>query len=355
MRKIILGLKIILSLILLAGVGVVGFMVRLSKTEYRPGDIEIVEIQNSGIGFPERNKPIDLITWNIGYASLDASQDFFMDGGKNIRPATDRNVGENVWGIQAFLRRTGEDIIFLQEVDVNSRRSYYADQASYFIDAWEGSSSFAHNFLCVFVPYPFPHFIGKVESGLLTLNRYSTDRAERLALPTSFTWPARMVQLKRCLLVERLPVLDSEYELVLVNLHLDAYDDGEGRAAQTRFLMDFLNREYAKGNYCVAGGDFNQTFPGGEEAYPLINTEFFAPGSLSPSLLEEGWSFAADTKTPSARLLNEPYGGNRDAAQLYLIDGFILSPNVEKVSVLTIDLDFQNSDHNPVQLIFTLK
>jgi exonuclease III len=38
-----------------------------------------------------------------------------------------------------------------------------------------------------------------------------------------------------------------------------------------------------------------------------------------------------------------------------VIDGFIVSPNVEVLSVQTIDLDFKNSDHNPVKLTFALK
>ncbi|HCC38245.1 MAG TPA: endonuclease/exonuclease/phosphatase, partial [Treponema sp.] len=47
----------------------------------------------------------------------------------------------------------------------------------------------------------------------------------------------------------------------MVNLHLDAYESSGGREAQTQMLLDFLYREYAKGNYCIAGGDFNQSFP----------------------------------------------------------------------------------------------
>jgi endonuclease/exonuclease/phosphatase family metal-dependent hydrolase len=143
--------------------------------------------------------------------------------------------------------------------------------------------------------------------------------------------------------------------MVLVNLHLEAYDAGGlGREAQTRILLDFLKAEYDLGNYVIAGGDFNQSFPGAEEAFPLIDTEYFTPGNLDPGMLE-GWAFASDLSGPSARLLNEPYDGNRAGRQFYVIDGFIVSPNVEVLSVQTIDLDFKNSDHNPVKLTFSLK
>ena len=49
--------------------------------------------------------------------------------------------------------------------------------------------------------------------------------------------------------------------------------------------------------------------------------------------------------------MNQPYDPS-DAAntQYYVIDGFILSPNVRLRSVETLDLGFARSDHNPVLL-----
>lgn len=40
--------------------------------------------------------------------------------------------------------------------------------------------------------------------------------------------------------------------------------------------------------------------------------------------------------------------------QYYVIDGFIISPNVELLDVETLDLGFENSDHNPVIISFSL-
>lgn len=50
-----------------------------------------------------------------------------------------------------------------------------------------------------------------------------------------------------------------------MNLHLEAYDDGEGKEAQTAMLLQILQEEYVKGNYVIAGGDFNQSFPDGTD------------------------------------------------------------------------------------------
>ena len=51
-----------------------------------------------------------------------------------------------------------------------------------------------------------------------------------------------------------------------------------------------------------------------------------------------------------ADLLNQPYSAGSSGTQFYVIDGFILSPNVEPVSVRTQDAEFAVTDHNPVVL-----
>ncbi|MDR0585624.1 MAG: endonuclease/exonuclease/phosphatase family protein [Treponema sp.] len=327
----------------------------LTLNEYKPSAIETVSIAGNAPVKVPLEQSLELYSWNIGYAALDAGQDFIMDGGNGVRPHSQSTVENNIWAIQSFLASQAADFVFLQEVDVNSRRSYGVDQADYFTGSWQGTSAFALNYFCKFVPYPFPRFLGRTESGLLTLTTfYAGAQAERVALPAAFTWPVRIAQLKRCLLVERLPVQGNGGELVLVNLHLEAYDSGEGKKAQMNVLIDFLKSEYAKGNYCVAGGDFNLNFPGAEANFPVTNTEYFVPGTIEPDTLEEGWIAAADTTVPSARLLDKPYNGVREGRQFYCLDGFLVSPNVTVDSVKTIDLDFRNSDHNPVILTFTL-
>ena len=151
------------------------------------------------------------------------------------------------------------DVQFLQEVDKSSKRSYFVDQTASLSNLIGGTSAFAVNYSCPYVPFPLPT-IGKVQSGLLTLNSFGAENAQRIALTGTYTWPVRVAQLKRCLLVERVPLKGSDKELVLVNLHLEAYDDGDAKQVQTEELLKLLTEEYEKGNYCIAGGDFNQTF-----------------------------------------------------------------------------------------------
>lgn len=127
----------------------------------------------------------------------------------------------------------------------------------------------------------------RCKSGVLTLSAYQPAQAQRQSLPVPFKWPIRVANLKRCLLVERIPVADSGRELVLINLHLEAYDDGEGKAAQTRQLLDFIHQEYEKGNYVIAGGDFNQTFEGVQRFGGQLEGKW-TPGVFTEDELPQG-------------------------------------------------------------------
>ncbi len=344
--KVLLGL---LLLVVLAAGGLLGY---LSLTEYRPDDIEPLEVvqaaRKDNVRVGER---LDVLSFNTGYCGLGREQDFFMDGGSMVRPRSEEDVRANLNGILSELVRQNVDIYLLQEVDFDSWRSYYTNQADTYRHGLSLNTACAYNFKCEFVPYPWPP-LGKVESGLVTFTGLNVTEATRESLPVPFSWPVSMANLKRCLLIERVPVEGTDRELVIINLHLEAYDDGEGKRAQTEQLMQILAAEYRNGNYVIAGGDFNQTFEGAA-SYPLLDESFWQPGKVYVSDLPNGFSFVYDDATPTCRLLNKPYDGERKNAQFYVIDGFIVSDNLKVNLIETVDLNFQYSDHNPVLLQVT--
>lgn len=339
--------KILLGI---AGAAVVcagGLVAYLSATEYRPEarqTAEWVEIQEGAAEVEEGQ--LTICSWNIGYGGLDAGADFFMDGGSEVNPKAE-DVARNLEAIQAFIAGQDADAWLLQEVDVDSGRTGGVNELEAISEAYPGSFALAYNYKCDFVPFPLPP-IGKMTSGIATFtNHLVTGLPERIALPCPFSWPVSTANLKRCLLVTRLAVEGSDKEVVLVNLHLEAYDDGAGKIAQTKLLMEFLQQEYEKGNYVIAGGDFNQVFPGTLETYP-VTEGVWTPGILEESALPEGFRYVFDGSRGSCRLLDRPLDAD---SQLYVIDGFLVSPNVRVEQVETVDLGFAHSDHNPVKLV----
>ena len=348
-KKVFKIVLIVLGAVLLLAAGLILW---LSVCEFKPADVTDVKVEsNSQVGefSPFLDQELTVISWNIGYAGLGKDSDFFMDGGENVSSADQDTVTASLLGIYKQLY-TGDNqagIYMLQEVDKNSARTYSMDESDC-LGIY--NSTYALNYSCPFVPYPLPP-IGRVNSGLLTTTMYDIDSSERISLPCPFDWPVSTANLKRCLLVSYLPIEGSSSKLVIVNLHLEAYDDGEGKIAQTKQLREFIQSEYEKGNYVIAGGDFNQVFPGGIEKYPNEHPDLWEPGIITEDIMPEGWSLAYDLETPSCRLLNQPYDPEDiENTQYYVIDGFIISPNVELISVETLDAGFEFADHNPVQL-----
>lgn len=352
MKTVLKIVGIIFGVIILAVSCLLGF---LSITEYKPQEVIALQVAEG----PEKQsvsqgQMLSVMTWNTGYAGLGRNSDFFMDGGKQTFPESKSYVEDNMKAIDSVMTAYSSDVYFLQEVDLNSRRTWYINQVDHYRHGLSKNQAFAYNYKCPFVPFPVPP-MGKIESGIVTYTNLNVTEAYREALPVPFLWPIRTANLKRCLLVERMPVEGTDHELVLVNLHLEAFDEGEGKIAQTQKLMSLIELEYRKGNYVIVGGDFNQTFEDAVGKYKDFGDACWQPGLLEKKSLPKGFSFVFDDSSPTCRSLDKPYDGDRENTQFYVIDGFILSDNLKVNLVETIDLNFQNSDHNPVRLQVTLK
>ena len=348
-------LRVLITLIVIVLIAAIALILWLWVAEYRPADTETVAA-TEGIkhDLVEIGTTYHVVTFNIGYGGLDRNRDFFMDGGKDVQPDSQAEVEDNLDGILSALHSRQADLVLLQEVDVGSKRSFYIDQVKKLQSGLLMGKAFAYNFKVPFVPFPIPP-IGKVESGLLSLSNLKVEEAQRVSLPNTHSWPIRLANLKRALLVEYLPIDGSDQYLVLINLHLEAYTTGEDRLKQLDALFTLMEAEYKKGNYIVAGGDFNANFPGAEDWYPLGDDVTWVPGELRFGDLPTGFTYAYDLSVPTCRSLDTAYDGNRGDHIMYAIDGFIVSDNVKVNGTQVMDLNFRNSDHQPVVMDFTLK
>ena len=338
-------LIVLLAVFILAG-GMIGF---LSATEYKPEDRETVSVTGEPVKELTLGEDFSVLTFNIGYGALGDNADFFMDGGKSVMTADKERVKQNLNGILDCVTQLDPDIVFFQEIDKDSTRSHHINEYEHFMsEKTQYAFSFANNFKVAYLPYPIPP-IGKVDSGIATASKFGAQSAERIQLPIPFSWPIRMANLKRCVLVNRIPIKGSDKSLVLFNLHLEAYDSGEGKVAQTKMLAELLKAETEKGNYVIAGGDFNQIFSNADKsAYPAQEGKWTA-GEIDVTAFGDGFDFLMDESVPSCRSLDVAYkNADKYSFQYYLIDGFIVSKNIQVKSFKTQNLEFVNSDHNPV-------
>ena len=323
------------------------FLLYSTIDDYRPLGVTSQSIEDEAEVVPD-SLEINLLIWNVGYAGLDASMDFFYDGGERMRPDKE-GVDRNMEGINLTLDTyQNYDFILLQEVDRNSKRSYNINEAQLIEDQFQGyHSSFGVNYKVDFVPIPVSEPMGKVESGLQTLSKFSPKIVERHSFPGNYSWPVKLFMLDRCFLVNR-HQLNNQKELVIINTHNSAYDDGTLRKQQMAYLSDYLLAEYEKGNYVIVGGDWNQTPHGLKPELPshIFDTEDLT--YVEKDFPAPDWKWAFDSTLPTNRRVATPY--DPSSSPTTVIDCFLASPNVELSNVKTIDVGFKYSDHQPVTI-----
>lgn len=331
------------------------YLAFMTVSDYRPAPEVGLGIGNNAGAKARKGMPITVLTFNTGYGGMDAGADFFMDGGRGSRGGSREKVRANLERIAAFLAVENPDLALLQEVDLKATRSYGVNELAELGNGLAGHGRvFALNFKVPWVPVPLARPMGAVTSGLLTLSRFRVRSALRLRLPGKKAWPRQLAELDRCLGECRLS-LQGGGELVVLNLHLSVFDrDGRIRRRQLDYLRRRLLDEYRRGSYVIAGGDWNHGLPGSDPGrwrwtgrtpawYRTLPEDFTPPG----------FRWVVDAGRPTIRASSTPYrpGGTFVA----VIDGFLVSENVEVLSAAVRDLGFANSDHNPLIATFVLK
>ncbi|MDO5449070.1 MAG: endonuclease/exonuclease/phosphatase family protein, partial [Clostridia bacterium] len=262
MSKVKKALKIVLIILLVI------ILVALAYVAYVFIDYDRIEDNqkltiNDNIGTTcEVGTEYKITAYNVGFGAYRADFGFFMDGGKESRAKSAESVNEAFDGITAVIKEQDPDFMMFEEVDVDADRSWHINQKEILENAFTGyDSAFGINYDSAFLMYPVfkPH--GKSLSGIATFSRFNMTSSLRRSLPIE-TSARKIVDLDRCYTVSRVPTSDGN-ELVLYTVHLSAYtSDGSVATKQLKMLLTDMQGEYDKGNYCIAGGDFNKDLLG---------------------------------------------------------------------------------------------
>ena len=351
-------LKVLLAIIAALLLVVLIYVAYVFISYYRLEDNLTLEVTNPITAEVQTNEEYTLLSWNIGFGAYEVDYDFFMDGGTQSWATSKEDLKENLEEISAFIEEENADFNFIQEVDYNSTRTYHVDERPYIISALSGQAYvFAQNYDSPFLFYPFTQPHGKSKAGIMTFSSFGITSAIRRSLPIEES-VAKLVDLDRCYSVSRVMVENGK-ELVLYNLHLSAYTtDGTIAIEQLEMLVQDMQAEYEKGNYCIAGGDFNKDVVGlGCEVFGLEKQEYTWAQPIPDSVfdgseIELVAPFDANDPVASCRLPDEAFW---EGQFQITVDGFMVSPNVEVKEAKVLDTGFEYSDHNPVELTFSLK
>jgi len=291
-----------------------------------------------------------LLSWNVQFAA-GRGLHFFYDGGPDVH-VPEATVRRTLAAIGDRIQREAPDLLLLQEVDRDSRRTARIDQLPPLLEAagarrW--ASAWYHR--APLVPHPLPRMLGRVDLHQVLASRFQMRGGERIPLPQLREgWLRRTFNLKRALLWAELPVEGWDRPLHLAVTHLSAFSRGDGTLArQVEILARWMDEREQRGQPYVLAGDMNLLPPGDD-----------------PARLPDGPGSYADDPNPMERLVRDfrpalprealldpaqrtylPYGA---AAPDRLIDWVFVGPRIEVLEAGPLPDPDGLSDHLAVRV-----
>jgi endonuclease/exonuclease/phosphatase family metal-dependent hydrolase len=254
---------------------------------------------------------LKVLTYNVQYMA-GKNYFFFYEGGSDERPSAG-DIGRTFDEIAGIIGEEEPDVVLLQELDDESKRTDYQDQLARLLellpDDYRCHVS-AYYWQADFVPHP--QIWGPIGHKLSIVSRYRIDQATRYQLPLASTDPlTRQFSPKRAILEAQLPVSGAS-DFFILTTHLEVSNRGaEVMQRQTSRVAEQLAGLSRAGSSWLIGGDFN----------------LLPPGQFSRLREDQRSSFRPETEL---RVLFENYRSLPDPADLNGSDeaqGFTFLPN----------------------------
>jgi len=197
-------------------------------------------------------KALKVMTWNIAFG-----------GGVEGQPTglySREHVLAQLQAIAEGIRRVQPDVVLMQEVDREARRSGGVDQFHWLLEhAGLSYGCYVDTWDVRYLPHPGwrpSGHLGRVRSGQAILSRFPirSCRREPLPQPPEAPWWYRPFFLHRALQWAEVDLGDGS-PLMVGNVHLEAFWQ-QNRETQARMLAERLATGNPKARW-VVGGDFN--------------------------------------------------------------------------------------------------
>ena len=289
---------------------------------------------------PLRAGELTVMIWNVGYAGLGEESDFKMDGGTMLQPPGRKVVKKNLAGILKTLNSHIADFYLMQELagpgflthGINVRDSIATTLKDY-------SMFFSSDISTRFIPVPFG-----LHHGLATFSRISDTVPESISLPEEPGLIMGFIPRKYHAQITDVDVEGSQWSVI--NIHLAAFDEGANtRNAQLDAVFELAQRLYAEGRHVVIGGDWNMRLTETDFASTSTEDALFWIHDFPKNKLPEGWRLVFDPHVPTVRTNERPF--ITDENYRTIIDGLLISPDIDVVSADGVDLGFSYTDHQP--------
>lgn len=210
-----------------------------------------------------------VMNWNAKFGG--GRIDFWFDCFGDRVLMEEAEVIENLEGLAAKIRHVDPDILLLQEIDIEAKRSAYIDQVQWILDNTDlNYAVYASQWKADFIP---SDGLGRMDMGVATFSKYPLRDATRINLPQSESQDAvtQYFYLNRNILTAVVD-LPGFGPLHIVNVHADAYSqDGTKRIHIDRFKEE-LDRLDAEGHIFLGGGDLNTLPPGSDVQFGFADS-----------------------------------------------------------------------------------
>ena len=300
-------------------------------------------IRQSGMPIPG-TETLEVLTWNLGYGALGAEAEFLADGGTKLRALGRRQIDDAAQRIAGHLAAPPAEVLFLQEVAAPGFMTRGVDVRGR-IEA--ALPRHRHVFASDLKTRGFPQALS-FNHGLSVFTSYTAEDAQITTLPRASKLYAGFLRKHYFGVATRVPIAGTGKAWRLINIHLPAFDaDARDRIAQLDALLEIAQLAYAQGEHVVIGGDWNLRLRPTDFPHATEERHLFWIHDIPEDILPTGWAWVTDPQVPTVRTLNAPFQAG--VSYTTIIDGFLVSPNVEVLQVATDDLGFADTDHHPVR------
>jgi len=209
---------------------------------------------------------ISVMTWNIRFGA--GRIDWFGDHCGDRILLTESEVLGYLNQIVENIDSLDIDILLLQEIDVDSKRSAYKDEVQYLLDETHlNYGVFASMWQAQVIP---SHGLGRVNTGNAILSRWKLSDSERIQLDlmTDQDPLEQYFYLRRNIIKAKINIPDKD-SFYAVNTHLTAFATDDTKKKHVEKYISTLDEINNLGFYFVSGGDLNSLPPiNGEESVP---------------------------------------------------------------------------------------
>ena len=205
---------------------------------------------------PAPEASVRVMTWNIRFGI--GRLPFFGDSCGDRSIFTEGEVLNTLELVAAEIDAIDPDIILLQEVDRESKRTQYIDQVQWLLNHTEMNyAAYASMWKAQVIP---SDGIGRIDAGNVVMSKWEIETAERIQLPLRTDQDAltQMFYLRRNVLKTKIDIFYA------VNAHATAFATDDTKQRHIDKFSEVLDEIDAAGYVFVAGGDLNSVPPGAE-------------------------------------------------------------------------------------------